>query len=119
MEGTIEVTLDCVDAAAAAAFWVAALGYEHRYTRSRYEVIGPPAGESGPTLVLQQVPDPAPRSRVHLDLRVPDPEATVARLERLGATAVEVVAEAGRQWTVMTDPWGTTLCVCPARLRTH
>jgi predicted enzyme related to lactoylglutathione lyase len=115
MQGTIEVTLDYPDAGAAAAFWAAALGYERRYARPPYEVIGPPAGEDGPTLVLQQVPVPATASRVHLDLRVPDPEATVARLCRLGATVREVVAEAGRGWTVMVDPWGTVLCVCPAR----
>lgn len=112
---SIEITLDYPDVAAAAGFWAAAIGYQRRYRRPPYEVLGPPAGEAGPVLVLQQVPDPAPASRAHLDLRVEDPAGTVERLRRLGATVTGEVTEAGTGWTVMADPWGTTFCVCPAR----
>ena len=115
MDATIEVTLDYRDAGAAAAFWGAALGYVQRYTRAPYVVIGPPAGEAGPPLVLQEVAAPEQGSRVHLDLRVPDPAGTVERLVRLGATVEGVVEEGGTAWTVMADPWGVPLCVCPAR----
>lgn len=111
MSFTVEVTLDYPDAEAAAAFWAAALGYRHRYTRPPYVVLE----GGGPAVVIQQVAEPAPATRVHLDLRVPDPEATVERLVGLGARVTGTVEEAGTRWTVMADPWGTPLCVCPAR----
>ncbi len=112
---SLEVTLDYHDAEAAAAFWQEALGYERRYSRPPYVVIGPPAGAPGATVVLQQVPQSPEGTRAHLDLRVDDPEATVARLEALGASVVGTVDEGWTGWTVMADPWGTPLCVCPAR----
>ncbi len=112
---SIEVTLDCSDPEGAARFWAAAAGYELRYRRPPYLVLGPPAGTVGPVLVLQEVGAPAPASRVHLDLRVEDPAGTVERLRRLGATVRGEVSEAGTSWTVMADPWGAVLCVCPAR----
>ena len=112
---SVEITIDCSDLAASAEFWMAATGYERLYRRPPYEVLGPPAGEAGPVLVLQAVPVPAPATRAHLDLRVEDPAGTVERLRRLGATVSAEVEEAGTGWTVMADPWGTTFCVCPAR----
>lgn len=112
---SIEVTLDYEDVEAAAAFWMEALGYEHRTTRPPYIVIGPPRGSDGPAVVLQQVPNPAADSRVHLDLRVDDQAATVERLVRLGATVTGTVDEGRAGWTVMADPWGVALCVCAAR----
>lgn len=112
---SVEITIDYVDVAAAAEFWMAAAGYERRYRRPPYEVLGPPPGEAGPVLVLQQVAAPPPASRAHLDLRVEDPPGTVERLRRLGATVTGEVAEAGTAWTVMADPWGNAFCVCPAR----
>ncbi|MHB1928265.1 MAG: VOC family protein, partial [Acidimicrobiales bacterium] len=100
----------------AAAFWAAALGYRRKYARPPYVVLEPPGDTAGlPAVVIQQVPEPAASSRAHLDLRVPDPDATVRRLEALGASVVGRVDEGWTSWTVMADPWGTPLCVCPAR----
>lgn len=135
---SLEVTLDAVDAERAARFWAAALGYRLLYERPPYRVLGPVEGAPpGPRLLVQQVPArPAgggptggagptggvgPTSgdqRVHLDLRVPEPEQEVQRLLGLGATLLREVDErdrGGSRWWVLADPEGTQLCVCPER----
>ena len=114
--------MDAEDADALAAFWQAALGYRLLYTRPPYRVLGPepdsgPAG--APRLLVQQVPaHRGPSGRVHLDLRVPDPQAVVARLVGLGGVVLSERDErsrGGSRWWVLADPEGTVFCVCPAR----
>jgi predicted enzyme related to lactoylglutathione lyase len=113
---TVEIAVDATDLERVARFWEAALGYRRLYVRLPYVVSGPPEGVAGPRLVVQQVPEPpAGKSRVHLDLRVADPQAEVRRLVGLGATVEREVAEAGTGWVVMRDPEGTHFCVCPPR----
>jgi predicted enzyme related to lactoylglutathione lyase len=113
---SLEITIDAEDPERVAAFWTAALGYRHLYRRDPYVVCGPPPGVVGPRVVIQSVPgSPAPASRVHLDLRVPAPDATVARLVALGATVEAEVEEGTRTWTVLRAPEGVAVCVCPAR----
>ena len=115
----IELTLDAVDAEAAASFWREALGYQVLHVREPYIVLGPQDGDSGPRVVLQRVAAvTAGKTTVHLDLRVDDPDAEVARLQDLGATIAWEVDESTQgfiRWTVMIDPQGTHFCVCPAR----
>ena len=109
------VVLDCADLDRAAEFWCGALGYA-----------GPPAGTPGPyrqllpangdglELLLQQVPEAKDgKNRVHLDLRVPDVEAELARLLALGArhTTGAPVEEDGWTWYVLADPDGNEFCV--------
>jgi predicted enzyme related to lactoylglutathione lyase len=109
------VVLDCADLDRAAEFWCGALGY-----------VGPPAGTPGPyrqllpangdglELLLQQVPEAKDgKNRVHLDLRVPDVEAELARLLALGArrTTGAPVEEDGWTWYVLADPDGNEFCV--------
>ena len=61
---------------------------------------------------MQQVPEPKTvKNRVHLDLKVPDVEATVARLEALGARTAGPIEELGSCWVVMADPEGNEFCV--------
>ena len=119
MTVSIEVTIDAVDGPAAAAFWQAALGYEHRSERGPYVVLGPPAGDQRPAVVIQQVDAISPgKNAVHLDLRVDDVDAEVDRLRGLGATAewtIDETADGGSRWTTMSDPQGTFFCVCTAR----
>ena len=119
MTASVEVTIDAVDADHVVSFWQAALGYDRLYERDPYIVLGPPPGDSRPRVVIQRVrqvtSDKAP---VHIDLRVDDPDAEVARLQTLGATVVWVVDETPSgfiRWTTMADPQGTLFCVCPAR----
>jgi predicted enzyme related to lactoylglutathione lyase len=116
---SIEVTIDAVDGSAAVAFWQAALGYERRSERGPYVVLGPPAGDPRPAVVIQHVDAVSPgKNPVHLDLRVDDVDAEVARLQALGATiewTIDETADGGSRWTTMSDPQGTLFCVCTAR----
>ena len=107
----IELTLDCVDLDAIAAFWQDALGYVREDTiGGRYvTLIG-----DGPGLTLQRVPEPKRgKNRMHLDLLVDRLEAEVTRLRGLGATTVTPVAqeEFGQRWFVLADPEGNEFCV--------
>ena len=119
MTASIEVTIDAVDADPVATFWEAALGYDRLYEREPYIVLGPPPGDARPRLVIQRVVSlSSGKTPVHMDLRVDDPDAEVARLEALGASVEWIVDETSSgftRWTTMTDPQGTLFCVCPAR----
>ena len=119
MTPSIEVAIDAVEADPIAAFWEAALGYRRLYQREPYIVLGPPPDDGRPRLVIQRVDRlSAEKTPVHIDLRVDDPDAEVARLQALGATVEWVVDESASgfiRWTTMADPQGTLFCVCPAR----
>lgn len=112
---TLELTLDAVAVEETARFWAAALGYRVLYRRDPYVVLGP-THEAGVRLVVQRVEQRVRgKSTLHLDLRVNAPLREVERLTSLGARVQQEVEEAGKRWTVMTDPEGTVFCVCPAR----
>ncbi|TDE49039.1 VOC family protein [Nonomuraea mesophila] len=108
------VVVDCADLSRAAAFWCGALGYTAEpASPGRYRRLLPPGG-NGVELLLQRVPEPKTgKNRVHLDLRVPDLDAEVARLVALGGRRVtgEPVEEEGWSWHVLTDPDGNEFCV--------
>ena len=73
--------------------------------------IGPADG--GPGIDLLPVPEPKTvKNRLHLDLRA-DGTSTeeLARLERLGATRVDVGQAADATWTVLADPEGNEFCL--------
>jgi hypothetical protein len=113
---SMEVTIDTIDPEGSAEFWQRALSYRHLYTRSPYIVLGPPEGHHLPRLLLQKVAEVTPgKTPVHLDLRVDDPDAEVARLTELGANVNWSVEEASTRWTTMSDPFGVMFCVCPQR----
>ena len=102
--------IDCQvdDLEAAAEFWSAALGgrADQRDADGRYiELLGDSAE---PRVILQRVEHP---SRVHIDIETDDIAAEVARLEKLGATVVEVM----ERWTVMQAPTGHRYCIVRAR----
>jgi predicted enzyme related to lactoylglutathione lyase len=107
----IELTLDCVDLDAIAAFWQAALGYTRESTiGGRYITL---SGD-GPALTLQQVPEPnRGKNRMHLDLLVDNLQAEVTRLRGLGAATITPAAreEFGQRWLVLADPEGNEFCV--------
>lgn len=114
-----QVTFDCADPAALAAFWAEALHYELQppppgfanwdealdawgvppERRNDRSAIVDPEG-TGPRLFFQKVPEPkSAKNRVHLDLRsavgagpedrLPTLEAECERLVALGATPVQ------------------------------
>lgn len=119
MTATIEVAIDALEAEPVAAWWAAALGYRRLSAHGPYVVLGPRDRDARPSIVIQEVDEVAAgKTPVHLDLRVDDPDAEVARLTKLGAVVEWVVddtAHGGSAWTTLTDPWGTLFCVCPAR----
>ena len=105
------VTVDCADPAALAAFYAALLDREVVWSGGPYVVVGRKA-EHEPHLVFQQVPDPTPgKPRMHLDVHVDDLDAATARAEELGATRGGDVAELGMAWRLMTDPQGNPFCL--------
>ncbi|MGL5809191.1 MAG: VOC family protein [Nocardioides sp.] len=83
--------------------------------------INPPAGESGPRLLFQKVPEPKTgKNRVHLDLRSAPESGTrtsddhLARVDLLverGATVIGQGRQGPHEWTVLTDPEGNEFCV--------
>ena len=119
MSNPVEVTINAVDPAAVSAFWAAALGYVTHHVRPPYTVLGPPGDGEGILLLVQQIPaHEGTGTRVHLDLRVTDPRAEVARLVTLGATPqgwFDETDQGGGTWCVLHDPEGTPFCVCPRR----
>jgi len=105
--------LDCVDTAAQATFWAAALNYQNEGGGETYTTLTPRG--AGPTLLLQRVPEAksAEKNRMHLDLRVTDLDGELERLLRLGARRVsdEPVREYGWVWHVLADPEGNEFCL--------
>ena len=139
MAKQIQVTFDCADPGAQAAFWAQALGY----------VVEPPpepfsswdealtawgvpkelwnsksaavdADGAGPRFFFQQVPEGKQvKNRVHVDLRAGGSgddrrtriDAEVERLQGLGATALHPLEELGSYFVVMQDPEGNEFCI--------
>ncbi|MCU1492886.1 MAG: cobalamin [Acidimicrobiaceae bacterium] len=118
MVTAIEIGIDCLEPAALAPFWSAALGYEigDLDTVGTYLDLVPPRSDL-PVVYLQRVPEPkSTKNRLHLDLMVPDPESEVERLLGLGAVLVGEPRSGseGGWWQVMNDPDGNEFCVCRA-----
>jgi catechol 2,3-dioxygenase-like lactoylglutathione lyase family enzyme len=135
------ITFDCVDPTAMAAFWSAAMGYgpPPQYPDDmRRELLDAglteddllsraiaedPSG-AGPRLFFQRVPEPkTAKNRVHLDLNATpgrrataeEVEAEAQRLEAIGAVRIHVHDGHFGPWPehhiVMEDPEGNVFCV--------
>jgi predicted enzyme related to lactoylglutathione lyase len=106
------LTIDCHDPKLLADFWCAALGYRLDEIDEKDAIIKP-AAEPGWTMLFQFVPEEKTvKNRLHLDVRPSGSMAAeVARLEKIGATAITRVDEGGSFWTVMSDPEGNEFCV--------
>ena len=115
----VELALDVNDPERMIAFWSQVLGYvvedEGRFDTDAdrvYWSIVDPAGR-GPRLVIQRVPEPmTAKTRVHIDVHVPDIESAAKAAVALGATRVdaEPMAEVGAAWIRLTDPEGNIFC---------
>lgn len=109
----MSVVLDCTDAAALEAFWVAALGYERVAADEQFVGLRDPGGRL-PTLVLQQVPErKVVKNRMHLDIFADDFDERLARMQELGATTVtpEHRESDGMRLVVLADPEGNEFCL--------
>jgi catechol 2,3-dioxygenase-like lactoylglutathione lyase family enzyme len=114
----VQITFDCADPAAVAAFWCEALGYrlqppppgfadwdsaleswgvpvEQRNSRS---AALPAEGEHGPRLFFQRVPEgKTAKNRVHLDIRAAPGLKGDERMAALAAEADRLIALGARQ----------------------
>ncbi|GAA4210532.1 VOC family protein [Actinocatenispora rupis] len=110
----VVVALDCRDPESLARFWAPTLGYQVAGPMAgAYLALVPHTGD-GPQLLLQRVPEEkAGKNRMHLDLRVSDLAAEVARVVALGARRLtdEPLSEDGWTWHVLADPEGNEFCV--------
>lgn len=105
------VTVDCADADAQAAFYAALLDREVIWNEGAWVVVGR-ARDGEPHLVFQRVADPTPgKARIHVDVHTDDLDAATARAEGLGATRGDDVSEHGMTWRVMRDPEGNPFCL--------
>ena len=110
--GAAEVGWICIDAAdpeALARWWSQLVGGDLSVDADGDVTL---AGGSLP-LVFLHVPPAGPSSsknRLHLDLRVADYEAALARALALGATAADDVYR-GERWRVLRDPDGNEFCI--------
>ena len=135
MPARFQLVIDCADPDRLARFWAAALGYElapvpdgFATWNDFYRDLGVPEEElvdgadrisdpqgHGPSIWFHVVPDAkSVKNRLHIDVHAgPDArDATVARLEALGATRVEEVDKGpAGHWWVMRDPEGNEFCV--------
>ena len=111
----LAIVIDAVDPDGLRDFWVAATRYEPYGSAEQYRSAVPPAGETGPKLVFQRVPEsPTPtKNRLHLDIVVGgEVLAEADRLEVLGARRLtDLVEEVGTSWLVMADPEGNEFCL--------
>ena len=105
------VTVSCRDARALSAFWSALLGTTVRGEFGQYVGLVPVGGVR---MVFQQVDDPGPAGRTHVDLDTHDLEADTALALSLGATVVQDVTDFGVTWRVLADPEGNAFCLVPA-----
>jgi hypothetical protein len=89
------------------AFWQALTGWDLRHLGdSEFARLLPP-DELPLRWLVQRLDDPGRAVSAHLDLACDDRAAETARHIALGATVVR----AHDEWTVLTDPVGTTYCI--------
>lgn len=111
------LTVDCSDARALAAFWGEVLGWNVYYDDDPEVFVGPtfPYDAAGPGLLFIPVPEGRTvKNRLHLDVQPTDGtrDEEVERLLGLGARVVEDHRkEDGGGWVWMADPEGNDFCV--------
>lgn len=142
MAARIDLTLDCADAPALAAFWKTALGYVDEPPpapfRTREEWLAQldlPEDDSvddaawlcdpdgvGPRLSILKVPEPkTAKNRLHIDIRVPGHGSVDERWARIRSESERLVRAGGTileecdgHHVVMADPEGNEFCVAAA-----
>jgi catechol-2,3-dioxygenase len=112
------VVLDAADPRRLAAFYSALAGWPEQYADDEWIVLEARNGwriafQLSPEHVPPQWPDPAYPQQAHLDVRVPDLEAGLARAVELGAQLLR----RNETWFTLADPAGHPfdLCLFPAQ----
>ncbi len=109
--GTLtNVGIDVADIERAETFYSALLGVKRASTWEQYLIFEPLP--NGLTVYLQRVPEKkTSKTRVHMDLTVPDVPAALARVEALGGGALRDFVEPGEDLAVVADPDGNEFCI--------
>lgn len=110
------ITFDCADPPAVAAFWSAALDRPVDDGASEYFASIGMNDPSQPRWLFLKVPEAkTAKNRMHVDLVADDRTAEIERLVALGATHVGDKDEWGFSWSVLNDVEGNEFCVADAR----
>lgn len=109
--GTLtSVGIDIANLERAENFYSALLGVRRASTWEQYLIFEPLP--NGLTVYLQQVPDKKTgKTRVHMDLTVPDVPAALDRVEALGGRALWDFLEPSDDLAVVADPEGNEFCL--------
>ncbi len=111
-----QLTIDCTDPQALAAWWREALGWTYVWDPAEDddEIGLAPADESATPWLFIRVPElKSAKNRLHLDIRPPNGSSQQAELERLlslGATRVDI-GQGEVTWHVLADPEGNEFCL--------
>ena len=104
------VGIDVADLDRAEAFYSAVLGVKRDSAWEQY--LGFEPLPSGLTVYLQRVPEKkTSKTRVHIDLTVPDVLAALARVEALGGRALRDFIEPSENLAVVADPDDNEFCL--------
>ena len=104
------IGIDVADLDRAEAFYSALLGIERDRAWEQYLAFKPLP--SGLTVYLQRVPEKKiSKTRVHMDVTVPNVPAALARVEALGGRALRDFVEPGEDLAVVADPDGNEFCL--------
>ena len=116
------ITIDCHNPKALSEFWAHALNWKFDENATENEAYIEKSLELNnsdgyPDLLFIKVPDQkSTKNRVHLDLRPTNQLEEVERLEKLGATRIEIGQSSFSEttWIVMADPEGNEFCILKA-----
>ena len=104
------IGIDVADLERAEEFYSALLGMERAWASEQYLFFKPLP--SGVGVYLQRVPEKkTSKTRVHMDVRVPDVAAALARVEALGGRALRDFIEPSEGLAVVADLDGNEFCL--------
>jgi 4a-hydroxytetrahydrobiopterin dehydratase len=112
---TVTIGIDCTDAAAILPFWQAVLDYTPDDPDDDGDVsLSDPRG-AGPQVWFQHMDPPRrERSRIHVDVYVPEPLMATRRDAALAAGGTLLDDSHGPHWWVLADAEGNEACICRA-----
>lgn len=117
------VTIDARDPGKLASFWAEVLDYTIEYDSAddpdhdlpeREVGLAPTDGSTTKLLFVTVTDEKKTKNPLHFDLRPDDQDAEVARVEKLGATKVDI-GQGDQTWVVMADPEGNEFCILRSR----
>ena len=104
------IGIDVADLERAATFYSELLGIDRDRTWEQYLAFKPLP--NGMTVYLQRVPEKKiSKTRVHIDVTVPNVPAALAKVEALGGRALRDFAEPGEDLAVVADLDGNEFCL--------